>query len=194
MKNTRATKPLKWKRAKKVLLLLEAEKEYHYLLIVAVGFYTGYRLSDLLKLKYSYFKNDKLRITEDKTSKQRPVPIVSELRRIVQLCQEQLKRKDEHYLLVRTRFFTNQPITKAAAITRIRKALESSGIRGKHLSAHTLRKTFALRYYELARATEGDYRALNELSKQLNHASTDTTRRYIGLEEQVVQNIFDNFD
>ena len=61
------------------------------------------------------------------------------------------------------------------------------------MTAHTLRKTFALRYYELARETEGDYRALNELSKQLNHSSTDVTRRYIRLEEQVVQNIFDNF-
>lgn len=193
MAKKRTTKPLQWKEAKKVLLFLEAEKKYHYLLITAVGFYTGYRISDMLELKYEDFTKAILDITERKTSKQRPVPVIAELKRIVQLCQVALKRKDAHYLFVRTRFFSNQPISKAAAITRIRKALQFGGIKGKHLTAHTLRKTFALRYYELARATEGDYRALNELSKQLNHASTDITRRYIGLEEQVVQNIFDNF-
>ncbi len=193
MKKKRSTKPLKWKEAKKALLFLESEEKYHYLLIIAVGFYTGYRIGDMLELKYEDFEGDALNITERKTSKQRPVPVIGDLRRIVTLCQEQFNRKPEHYLFIRTRFFTNQPITTAAAITRIRKALQFAGVKGKHLTAHTLRKTFALRYYELARETEGDYRALNELSKQLNHASTEVTRRYIGLEEQIVQNIFDNF-
>ncbi len=193
MGKKRTTKPLKWKEAKKALLFLESEEKYHYLLIIAVGFYTGYRISDMLELQYQDFQQKMLNITERKTSKQRPIPVINDLRRIVELCQEKLKRKSAHYLFIRTRFFSNQPITKAAAITRIRKALQFAGIKGKHLTAHTLRKTFALRYYELARETEGDYRALNELSKQLNHSSTDVTRRYIGLEEQVVQNIFDNF-
>lgn len=50
--NKRSTKPLDWKEAKKALLLLESEERYHDLLILAGGFYTGYRIGDMLELKY----------------------------------------------------------------------------------------------------------------------------------------------
>ncbi|MCR9290966.1 MAG: tyrosine-type recombinase/integrase, partial [Bacteroidetes bacterium] len=77
MKNTvkkeRTTKPLDWKEAKKCLAYLESKKEYNLLLTFAVGIHTGFRVSDLLELKYGDFSNDKevLNIQERKTSKQR---------------------------------------------------------------------------------------------------------------------------
>ncbi len=193
MNYKKTTKPLSWKEIKKALLLLENEGKYHFLQIIAVGVFTGYRISDMRELKYSDFDNDYLNIEERKTSKQRIVKIVPELKRIVQLCQIKLYRKEEHFLFVRTRFFVNQPISKVSFIARIKKALNYAGVDGNRLSGHTLRKTFALRYYQLMSETEGDYRALSELSKQLNHSNTDVTRRYIGIEEKVIQNVFKNF-
>lgn len=192
-KNKRTTRPISWKEMKKGLLLLEQDEKWEYLLIVSVGIFTGYRIGDMLELKFSDFNREILDITERKTTKQRQVKIIDELRRIVILCQDKLKRKDEHYLFIRERFFANKPISVVSGIARIRKALQYAGIKGKHLTAHALRKTFALRYYQLMSETEGDYRALSELSKQLNHANTDTTRRYIGIEEKVIENVFENF-
>lgn len=192
-KNKRPTKPISWKEIKKALLYLEQEEKYHYLLIIGVGVFTGYRISDMLDLRYSDFDGEVLDITERKTTKQRKVKIVPELRRIVKKCQEQLNCKNQHHLFIRERFFSDTPITKSAAITRIRKALQFTGIKGRHLSAHTLRKTFALRYYTLMEECEGSYRALLELSKQLNHTNTETTRRYIGIQEKVIEDVFNKF-
>ena len=189
----RPTKPIPWNEIKQTLLHLEQEKEFHYLLIISVGVFTGYRISEMLLLKYSDFDGELLNIRERKTTKQREVRIVPELRRIVKLCQQELLRKEEHHLFVRERFFSDKPISKSAAITRIRKALQHTGIKGKHLTAHTLRKTFALRYYILIENTEGPYKALSELSRQFNHANTEITRQYIGTQGQVIDNIFDDF-
>jgi len=195
MKKTKsnATRPLRWIEARKVMLFLENEKDYHHLLIVSIGFYTGYRITDILSLKYSDFKGEYLDITERKTSKQRAVKIIDELRRIVTLCQTALKKKDKHFIFTRMRFNSDKPISTEAGIERIAKALTKAGVQAKKKTGHVLRKTFALRYFELAKEAVGEERALIELSDMLNHASKKVTRMYLGLSEQVQQDIFDSF-
>ena len=197
MKKTRtnATKPLDWKEAKKAMLFLENEKEYHYLIILAIGFYTGYRLADIIEMKYLDFTDDKefLEIQERKTSKQRPIKILPELRRIVQLCKQELKKKDSYYIFTRMRFNSNIPISKESGIARVKKAFEKSGVQLKKGTSHVLRKTFALRYYNLASEQVGDQRALIQLAEMLNHDSTKTTRAYIGISEKMEADIFTNF-
>jgi len=195
MKKTKrlATKPLDWKEAKKVMLFLESEKDYHSLLMVSVGFFTGYRIADILSLKYSDFQADHLEVTERKTSKQRAIQVIPELRRIVELCQKELKKKDDHFLFTSMRYNSNKPISKVSGIARVRTALTKAGVKAKRLTAHVLRKTFALRYFELMREAHGDERALIELSDILNHASAKVTREYLGLSEKAKADIFAKF-
>lgn len=196
MKEKKTARPLEWKEAKKMLLFLEGVEAYHHLLILAVGFFTGFRISDMLALKYEDFQEDKdtLNIGKRKTTFQKPVPIIDELRRIVNLCQLRLKRKDNNYLFVRSRFRSNKPISRAAATTRIQEAFEYVYIQGVQLPGHTLRKTFAFRYFNLCRKEKGDYWAINEVANLLNHTDTDVTCRYIGLEKPIVyDDVFDNF-
>jgi integrase len=190
----RTTKPLKWKEAKKCISFLESEKQYHYLLTLAVGFYTGYRVSDLLELKYNDFQNDVLDITERKTTKQREIKVFPELRRIVELCQKAFYKKDTDYIFIRARFVTNTPISKAGFINRVRDSLDFCGVKYKNASAHTLRKTFALHYYTLMETRLGSHRALIETAKQLNHASIDVTRRYIGIDETTKNEVLAAWD
>lgn len=61
------------------------------------------------------------------------------------------------------------------------------------ISMHTLRKTFALRYFELLKDDVGEQRALIDLRKQLNHTDVNTTRRYIGLTQSTRKDVFQNF-
>lgn len=190
----RTTKPLKWNRAKQTLLLLEAEEMYHELLILAVGYYTGLRIGDMLKLKYADFDHDRLIVSEQKTSKQRDIPVIYNLKRIVTLCKKKIGKQYNDYLFVRKRVNQRKHISLDAGIKRITGALTYCNVVGRHLTGHTLRKTFALRYYELTCELVGDYRALNELSKQLNHSSTDITRRYIGIDSEVEREVFANWD
>lgn len=193
-KKKNATKPIDWKDAKKAMLYLESEKEYHSLLILAAGFYTGYRISDILKLKYLDFSQDFLDITEKKTSKQRSVQVIPELRRVVSLCQKELKKKDDHFLFTSMRYISNNPIHVATGIERVKSALTKAGVKANKLTGHVLRKTFALRYFLLAQKKGlGEERALIELSDMLNHASTKVTRDYIGLSERLKADIFADF-
>jgi integrase len=200
MKNTvkkeRTTKPLDWKEAKKCLAYLESEKKYNLLLTFAVGIHTGFRVSDLLELKYGDFSNDKevLNIQERKTSKQRAVKIFSELRMIVQVCKDALKKSDNDYLFTRSRYRVNKPISKVSFIQRVKDALDFCGIKYETAAAHTLRKTFALHYYKMFEKRVGSHRALIETAKQLNHASTDVTRRYIGIDETTKTEVLENWD
>lgn len=190
----RATKPLVWSRAKQTLLLLEADEMYHELLILAVGYYTGFRIGDMLTLRYGDFDMDTLRVAEEKTSKQRDMPVLYNLKRIVTLCKVKLGKSYNDYLFTRKRVSQRKPITKAAAITRINEALNYCNVEGRHLTGHTLRKTFALRYYELQRAVVGDQRALIALSKQLNHSDIETTMIYICIDVAVEREVFANWD
>ncbi len=193
MKGKKTAKPLEWKEVRKMLLFLEGVEAYHHLLIIAVGVFTGFRISDMLTLKYEDFQQDILN-GKRKMTTQKSIPITVELRRVVNLCQLRLKRKDNSHLFVRSRFRSNKPISRAAANTRIQEAFEYVGIQGVQLPGHTLRKTFALRYFNLCRKEKGDYWAINAVSNLLNHTDTDVTCRYIGLENPIVyEDVFNDF-
>jgi integrase len=198
MKNIkrRETKPLSWKEAKKCLAYLESEKQYHLLLTFAVGIHTGFRVSDLLELKFGDFSENKdvLDIRERKTSKQRSIKIFSELRMIVAICKDALKKSDNDYLFTRARYRVNKPISKVSFIQRVKDTLDFCGVKYETAAAHTLRKTFALHYYKMFESRVGSHRALIETAKQLNHASTDVTRRYIGIDETTKQEVLENWD
>jgi integrase len=192
----KSTKPIPWNTALKVLAKLEKDEKYEWLLLLAVGFNSGYRLSDLLHLKFSDFAKDKniLDITERKTSKQRPIKIFDEERRIVKLCQKKLKKRDSDYLFTNSRYTANKPISKAAAITRVKQSLTYCRVNGSQLSSHTLRKTFALHFFREFEDRVGSHRALIATSKQLNHADTNTTQLYIGVDELTEIDVFENWD
>ena len=84
-------------------------------------------------------------------------------------------------------------MSKHGVIARLKSALRYCGIEDSLIGMHTLRKTFALRYFELLKPNVGEQRALIELRKQLNHTDVNTTRRYIGLAQSTRKSVFENF-
>ena len=196
IKKNKTTSPLTWIEATKAIDYLEKKRKWHELLLIAVGCYTGYRLADLFKLRYQDFEGDNISVVAQKTGKVRKVRIYARLKDIVKKCQKQLKRKREHHLFVRSRFFSDKPISRMAAITRIKQGFNFAGIEREMLSGHTLRKTYALRKFEGLKEKIGEYRALNEVRRDLRHATVDVTRRYLGIPEseleEMMKDIFDD--
>ncbi len=188
----KTTSPLKWIEATKAIDYLEKKEKWHELLIIAVGCYTGYRLVDLLKLQYKDFQDDNVSVVAQKTGKARTVKIYDRLKRIVEKCRVRLGRKEHNHLFVRSRFPSDKPISRMAAITRIKQGFNFAGIERAMLSGHTLRKTYALRKFEGLKAKIGDYRALNEVRKDLRHSSVDMTRRYLGIPESELDEILED--
>ena len=65
----------------------------------------------------------------------------------------------------------------------IRKALKSLNI-----STHSMRKSFGRRVYESCGESE---KALNYLSELFNHSSISITRKYLGIRQEELNNIYD---
>ena len=104
----KVTQPLKWRTAQNLLSILKSEgnksyaelndgkrtkqnpKQYHNLrLMFAIGFYTGFRISDILNIKWDTITDEKNKavkeftLTEKKTKKSRTVQVNKDLAKII---------------------------------------------------------------------------------------------------------------
>lgn len=152
-----------------------------YLLLV-LGFNTGLRISDLVKLKVGQVRGrEDFVVLEGKTQKERTVHLKWAARKKLD---ELLKdRKPEEFVLPsRQRAFGTgiiRPISTQRALDIIKIIAERAEYEG-HPGCHTMRKTFAWSVYDAS----GENLAL--LQKTLNHSSQASTMHYIGLDQKDV--------
>src|SRR5665647_170148 len=79
------TTSMDWDVFKSLISKLERDKEYKFCLLFAIGVFTGLRISDLLKLRFSQFDHTEiLTIQEQKTKKTRRIKINPDLKAIVE--------------------------------------------------------------------------------------------------------------
>lgn len=143
-----------------ILRFVESHDTYwRYYLLIYLGLKTGFRLSDLLRLKYSDISGDSLTVLEKKTKKARTValslPVQNEIKR---------HRLDGCFIAENPK--TKKPYSRQSVyyvLSRIGSAFALSG-----LSPHSLRKTYACDLYLKVQ----DVKAVQ---KDLNHAYPSTT-------------------
>lgn len=78
----------------------------------------------------------------------------------------------------------NQPITRCRAYTILNEAGKKCNL--EEIGTHTLRKTFGYWFYQQTH----DVAILQEL---FNHSSPSITLRYIGINQDTLDNAYDNF-
>lgn len=167
------------------------DKDYNTALLFAAGFYFGLRISDILNLTWSQISADEFTIIEQKTGKLREITVHKHYRKLVQTVLNSLDVAPDPrsfvFVAQRKRMNKNRPISVVAANKRIKKSFERYGIQTKNPSSHTLRKTFGRRVYENNNKSEA---ALILLSKIFNHRDISTTRKYIGITSEQIQNAY----
>lgn len=146
-------------------------------LLFVMGINTGLRISDLLKLKVGDVRDkDQISVKEIKTGKYKKVYIIPSLKKIISnYCYE----KYDEVFLFKSQKGINKPIGRKQAYTIIREAGENNNI--YNLGTHTLRKTFGYHYYKR-------YKDVVSLMKLFNHSEEKTTLRYIGIEQEELDN------
>ena len=72
---------------------------------------------------------------------------------------------------------------------RLKEIKAKYGIKVEHLSTHSLRKTFGRKIVE--RAGDNPEMALIKLSELFNHSSIQITRRYLGLRQEELLEIYE---
>lgn len=184
------TAPLKWTTAMKLLAIMrESDELAESRLMMALGFYTGLRISDILKLRWQDLEKPILEIEEQKTKKGRTIDLNKKLIKIIQEVRAIIQPMNERQFIFNGKRGPNKnkALTVVGANNRIKQIFERFDIETQNPSSHTLRKTFALRVYEINQRSED---ALILLSEMFNHSNISITRKYIGITQERIANVY----
>lgn len=160
---------------------LKKENERNYIMYLC-GIYTGLRIGDILKLKISDVKNrNYISIREQKTSKQKTFEINSSLKR--ELANYIYDKNPDDYL-IKSREDYNKPLTRSMAYKILQEVAERFGL--ENIGCHTMRKTFGYHFYQQTKDVV-------TLMKIFNHSHPSVTLRYIGIEQESINNAMKKF-
>ena len=158
-----------------------------YLLFI-FGINVGLRISDIIKLRvqdvmdYTRRIKTHIEIREEKTNKIKRFkinPLLAE-----ELYQYVMNLNMADYIF-QSRNGNNRHITRERAYTILNNAGQNIGL--QNIGTHTLRKTFGFHFYNQTK----DIGLLQQL---FNHSSPSITLRYIGINQELMDKAYDNFN
>lgn len=159
---------------------LKEKNERDYMLFVT-GINSGLRISDILKLRVQDVKKPYFNIVEQKTNKTKRIAMTPSLQRELK---EYIQDKEDHEFLFKSREGINKPIGRSMAYKILRDAAEH--VKLENIGTHTLRKTFGYHFYK-------KYKDPALLQEIFNHSSEDITLRYIGINQDMMDDAIRNF-
>jgi integrase len=174
--------PINWDDAKR--LIREARHNYEQsgdflpLVIFLLGFNTAFRIAELQRITWNMVLDGRVRLYT-KGGARREVPISGQLREELMFI---YKRSNPdrfwpvlHYPSHRRK--EGSPVSVAGSIKIITRYFDKLGLEGTPTN-HMMRKTFAMRMYELLGKNED---ALIKVSVLLSHRDTYQTRVYLNM-------------
>ena len=179
---------LVWSDAMNLIRKLAKDGNYKMSFLIALGCFTGLRISDILALRWNQILYaEEFTIIEKKTGKQRTLRLNPQLQKHIQECYEQIKP-----IGIKAPILVSQKGTvfTVQAINRILKEIKKKyRLKIKNFSCHSLRKTFGRQVYTM----NGDNSklALVKLMELFNHSSVSITKRYLGLRQEEILQTYD---
>jgi integrase len=149
------------------------------LLLFIIGINTSLRISDILTLKAGDFDGDYLILREKKTGKRKQIRINKAVKQAVKELLPADSKPDSWLFPSRK---GDAPISRVQAWRILNDAAKRAGL-DIAFGTHTLRKTAAYHAYK-----NGTDLAL--LMRMLNHSSQRETLRYIGIEQDDIDEIY----
>lgn len=151
------------------------------LLLFTIGTNCGLRISDILNLNVGDVKNkDYINIKEKKTGKYKRLPINSKLKPLFAKFTKGRNLDEPLFLSV----FKNR-MERTQCYRIVNDACKKAGIDYK-IGTHTLRKTFGYHHYQ-------KFKDVVILQKIFNHYSPQVTLRYIGIDQDMIDDSYNNF-
>ncbi len=161
---------------------------YRMSLLVACGSFFGLRISDLLSLSWEQILGESFTLNEKKTEKHREMKVNAGVQEHIKECYKALGIKDPHEKCFLNRY------GDVISIQRINVVLKEIKVKYmlkdiQHFSTHSFRKTFGRKVVEMA--GENSEMDLIKLGEIFNHTSPSITRRYLGLRQQELREVYD---
>lgn len=157
-------------------------------LLFILGVNSGLRVQDLLQFRCADVLDvkvgDRIALKEKKTGKDNVLIINKEIMDAITVYVAALSPEPEHYLF-KSRKGKNYPLTTFAVTKYVKQWAAALNLKG-NFGAHTLRKTWC--YHQRKKYNV----SWCLLSKRLAHSSPAITRRYLGIQEEEVEEILLN--
>ena len=174
---------LVWSDAMNLIRKLAKDGNYKMSLLVALGCFTGLRISDILILRWNQILYvSEFTIIEKKTGKERTLRLNPQLQEHIKDCYlhiEPLGLNAPILVSQKGTVFTVQRIN--VILKEIKKKYR---LNVKNFSCHSLRKTFGRQVYNMN--SENSELALVKLMELFNHSSVTITKRYLGLRQEEI--------
>ena len=179
---------LVWSEAMNLIRKLAKDENFKMSLLIALGCFTGLRISDILALRWEQIlSTEEFTIIEKNTGKKRVLRLNSQLQQHIQECYEQIQPiglKAPILVSQKGTVFTIQRIN--VILKEIKRKYR---LKIKNFSCHSLRKTFGRQVYNMN--SENSELALVKLMELFNHSSLAITKRYLGLRQEEILQTYD---
>ena len=179
---------LVWSDAMNLIRKLAKDENYKMSLLIALGCFTGLRISDILALRWEQIlSTEEFTIIEKKTGKKRVLRLNSQLQQHIQECYEHIQPiglKAPILVSQKGTVFTIQRINVI-----LKEIKQKYRLKVKNFSCHSLRKTFGRQVYNMN--SENSELALVKLMELFNHSSLAITKRYLGLRQEEILRTYD---
>ena len=151
------------------------------LLLFKLGINSGLRVSDILKLDVLDVKNkDLIRLKEQKTGKLKQIPINQNLKILIDEFTQNMDNEEPLFMSVYM-----HRLERTYVYRMLNEACKNAGIDVK-VGTHTMRKTFGYHHYK-------KFKDVAMLQKIFNHSAPEVTLRYIGIEQDEINESYMNF-
>ncbi|MBP5486882.1 MAG: tyrosine-type recombinase/integrase [Bacteroidales bacterium] len=178
-----------WDAAMNLVRRLFKDGNYRMSLLVGCGCFFGLRFSDLSQLSWrQLLSGDTFELYEQKTGKRRVIRINKGFQAHIRECYVAMKIQDMDEPCFLNRFggiLTNQMVNRHFKALKVKYQ-----IRIKNFSTHSLRKTFGRRVVDMA--GPDSEMAIIKLSELFNHSNSMVTRRYLGLRQEELGEVYDS--
>lgn len=179
--------PIRERKQVEVVKSYLKSKSVRNYLMFQIGISSALRISDILNLKVKHIWNNKkptdyIEVNEKKTGKYKRFPITPNLIKVIKEYAAEYDMSDPDLFLFRSREGENKPITRQQAHRILDHACDMCGVTDK-FGSHGMRKTWGM--FAFKQGISLDY-----ISIALNHRSIAETKRYLGLLQEDLDDIY----
>ena len=177
-----------WSDAMNLIRKLAKDENYKISLLIALGCFTGLRISDILALRWKQLLGtDEFTIIEIKTGKQRTIRINSQLQQHIAECYEHINPVGINAPILISQKGTVFTIQRINII--LKEVKKRYKLKVKNFSCHSLRKTFGRQVYNMNNDNADIH--FETLMELFNHSSVAITKRYLGLRQEEILQTYD---
>jgi len=168
-----------WSENLRVLNSLYEEKEYTYYMLFLIGTHFGLRISDIKRITWDdLIRKERIVLNEKKRGKRRNIEVSHKIKERALDIYGKQKPSGKYVVSLKSDSSINKKLK------RLKKKYK---IDIGNFSTHTFRKTFGRYIWEKDGRSD---RALIMLNEILNHSNIQTTKRYIGIRQEEIDQVY----